>query len=444
MIESIRHFQHYWYYYINLLFTPLFYIKITHYYSWNELPIVSTKFVLFYFVTFLLQVFTMGVACFIQLQGMTKTEDDQFKWRSVGYRCCYYILPVGLGLLVLTIFTFLWYEKKGLSLVMMQHAQSRFLIYAIFFMFFTIILDYNRKRNWIVKYFYKSSAYADKEQQQLVILEQPEPHSMLDKVVIALEKFTGTIENSATSIMDQQKKMRDDQHVKGLVKEAMQEYEDEHPVLQEHMKMHGNQDVKELVKEAMQEFVNEQPVPQQPPQVHDDQVVKGLVKEVIQELEIGQEKLKDVPLENLYTSLYARCPTRLKPAFVDGKVMFYHIFAIETHSKNAIVILTDGTRIQADKMLHTLEDLGLLTWMVKVSRFYFINMMHVCIVAPVDGMFVRIQALTLDSIVENLEKKYVLKICALGKYVQDHEINKFLEAKSERSYEGWDTLVRLS
>lgn len=413
MISLFRHFQLYGCYYVNLLLLPLLYNKITYQYSWNNLPIASTKFAFLYFITFLLQVFTTLIACFIQRWGANQVDDDQLKWRSVWYRLAFYVMPASIGLMVLVTFTFLWYEGHDLYPIMMQHAQSRFFIYASFFVLFTIWLDRNQKRNWFSAKFYPRIQYVvpnQEVQHHLSVLEHNETNAKLETMGMALEKATYVIENTAKSLLEQNMKVHDDDRVKGLYKEALNEFFADQPFLP---------------------FITP---------MHDDIQVKGLVKEAIQEL----GNLNDVILENLYASLYARSPSKLEPFFnASLEVLFYHIFAIESHTKSAAVILTDGTRIEADNILELLKEQGLLKWMCKMNRVYYINMMHVCIANPVDGKLVQVHALTLKSLELNLKKIEINTICSLGIKIKDSKIRAFLNSRSELRNEDWDTLVRL-
>lgn len=441
-----RHFGMYWYNYITLFGLPILYNKITYNYGWTKLPIFSIKFVNLYILTFLLLVLVSILAFLIQKFGIKERNTEAVRWKSNWYRLFFYTVPVGLGLCVLISFKLLWYEGEELYPILKAYAKSRFLIFLIVFVLFTIWLDRDPKRNWSIAYLSNS----DLPPKSVDDHSQVETYSDGDKtredVSLILDKVSYTIENTINSVLSQKVIKHDHKEMKTIVKEAFEEYAVSNPVAVKYELDLGTMlPLKAMMKEAMREVVDshQSQLKNELEHMHELSLRTSKV-EVVGPIKSELEDINLVPIENLYGKLFANSQTQLKPLVNDqATVIFYHIFAIETHSKYAVVILTDGTQIRSDKILNVLENLGLLKWMVKVNKFHFINAMHICFMNYIDGNFVRIQDLTVKAIQEKLDKKQVLKISNLGNKIKDKKIKEFLESRIELSYESWNAFVRL-
>lgn len=443
---AFRHFGMYWYNYIMLFGLPILYNKITYNYGWTQLPIFSIKFLNLYILTFFLLILVSILAFLIQKLGIKGRGTQQVQWKSTWYRLFFYTVPVGLGLCVLISFKLLWYEGEELYPILMAYAKSRFLIYLLVFILFTIWLDRDPQRNWYIAYL----SNGDQRHEQVGDHIQVELHNDIVKnslnAGLTLDKVSYAIENRVKSILNQKVIKHDPNEMKTIVKEAIQEYAVSNPVAVKYeLDLDTILPLKVMIKEAMREVVdshqsqlkNELEHMLELPFRTSKAVIAGAIKSELEDVNL-------VSIENLYGKLYAKSQTQLKPLVNDqAAVIFYHIFAIETHSKHAVVILTDGTQMRSDKILNMLENMGLMRWMVKVNKFHFINAMHICFMNYIDGNFVRIQDLTVKSVMEKLDKKHVLKICSLGDKIKDTKIKEFLESRDERSNESWNAFVRL-
>lgn len=410
-----NHVKEYYFYYLILLLLPFFYNKISFKDSDVVFPIASFKFFSLYIVTFIVLVFICVMAIYIQKLG-TRPVDKVREWKKRLYRMLFYSLPIVSGFVVLISVKFISYDGEEIAAVLWKQTGSGFLMYLILMFAFTVWLEIDPYRNLMIRCF-SSRLIAD-----FAVVETekcPMPNS--DRTCCwelqkpALEKVSQVVEETITSVMKLQWQNQRDMQVKGIVNETIQEFAKAN-----------------LVAPAREE------------QLIDALPLKSILKDAIKEADEEREDLSDVLLENLYATLHVKSITKLIPYFNELKeVMFFHIFAIESHSKHAYVILTDGTRVEADHILDGLKQRGLFNWMAKVNKYYYINMMHVSIDVPLEGKIVRIQALTRTAICQNLDKGAVLKIVALGSGLKNKYIEEFLESRFELSYEGWNAFVRL-
>jgi hypothetical protein len=411
-----RHFRSYYFYYLILVCLPLLYNKITYNYTWTALPVFSFKFGSLFLLTALVIVFITAVGILIQRKGTIQQNDFKIVWKNGTARVLFYILPIGLGLCILIVFKYIWYDGEQMYAILWEHAKSRFLLYLVIMIAFTVWLDANPERNLLIMYF---------------------PHELPIQVIIE-ERVDGA------GVLASREPMHPDTQIDNTVEKLSQVVEDKIISVLEN-RWHDTQ-VKGLFKDALSEFAADHQVPN----TADEQLLhtiplKQLFKEVLEEAENERDGLDNILLENLYASLYAKSPTRLEPSFNDLKsVILFHIFAIESHSNHAVVILTDGMRIDCPKIIGTLKNKGFLKWLVKVNKAHYINMMHVCFMDYRTGGYIKIQSQTLQALRENLTQNEVLKICAQGSKVKNKYIEEFLKSRFDLSYEGWNTFVPLT
>ena len=441
-----RNFRIYWFNYITLFGLPLLYNKITYNYGWTKLPIFSIKFLNLYILTFLLLVLISILALLIQKFGIKEWSSQQVQWKSNWYRLIFYTLPAGIGLCVLISFKLLWYEGEELYPILIAYAKSRFVIYLIVFVLFTIWLDRDPRRNWYITYLSNTDKRHEHVIDHVQVEDSSDGEKTREEVSLFLDKVSYTIENTVKSVLSENSIYGNQKDMKTIVREAIEEYAVSNPVAVKYeLDLNTIQPLKVMMKEVMLEvadsdqsqFKNElEYMPALPLRTSKGAILHPIKSE--------QEDINLVSIENLYGKLYASSQTQLKPHVNDqAAVILYHIFAVETHSKHAILILTDGTQMRSDKILNMLENMGLMRWLVKVNKFHYINAMHICFMNYVDGNFVRIQDLTLKAIQEKLDKKQVLKICSLGDKIRDTKIKEFLESRADLSYESWNAFVRL-
>ncbi|PTX11847.1 hypothetical protein [Sphingobacterium faecium] len=413
------HFRAYYFYYLMFVLLPLLYNKITYNYTWTDSSVFSYRFGSLFLLTMFVIVFITAISLVIQLLFTYEDDKQDIVWKKGSARVLFYVLPIGLGLCILIAFKYIWYEGEQMYAILWEHAKSRFLLYLVMMIAFSIWLDTDRKRNLLITYFqheYPPTAGEEQKTYAVDVIDRPIEEQRYAQMDTVIEKFSQVVEDKLTTVLDNKLHDRNEEQV-SLVKKALIEFVTDHQVQQDKTEqMLGHPPLKEIVKEAIEEWQSER----------DD-----LPDEVL--------------LENLYASLYAKSPTKLMPSFNElGAVVLFHIFAIESHTKHAVVILTDGTRIDSPKILETLKNLGLLIWLVKVNKNHYINMMHVCFMDYKNGQFVKIQSQTIQALSTNLTKSEVLKICTLGSKVKNKYIEEFLKSRFELRYRGWNACVPLS
>ncbi|MEN5055884.1 hypothetical protein [Sphingobacterium kitahiroshimense] len=326
------HFRSYYFYYLILVCLPLLYNKITYNYTWTSLPVFSFKFGSLFMLTALVIVFVTAIGTLIQRKGTIQGNNYKIAWKSISARVLFYILPIGLGLCILIVFKYIWYDGEQMYAILWEHAKSRFLLFLVTMIAFTIWLDANPGRNLLILYFpHQFPVQVINEERVdcagvVASSELMHPDTQIDN---AVEKLSQVVEDKIISVLENR---WHDSQVKGLFKDALSEFAADH----------------------------------QGPSTADEQLLhaipfKRLFKEVLEEAENERDGLDNILLENLYASLYAKSPNRLKPFFNGLKtVILFHIFAIESHSNHAVVILTDGRRIDCPKIIGILKNLGLL------------------------------------------------------------------------------------
>lgn len=151
----------------------------------------------------------------------------------------------------------------------------------------------------------------------------------------------------------------------------------------------------------------------------------------------------DVPI-HLYSVFYHLLKGGgMGPIMKDMATRFFDIVFIETYSKERYVILSNGERMLSDNILDELRKRGLDRWVIKISKNYYINMLHVFY--PIET---RPKKLELQpEVYENMQKKLtpatIRKMTTIGPGMKNNPVKDFLVNTNSMDHKGWDDFIPL-
>ncbi|TYR36172.1 hypothetical protein FXV77_09640 [Sphingobacterium phlebotomi] len=129
--------------------------------------------------------------------------------------------------------------------------------------------------------------------------------------------------------------------------------------------------------------------------------------------------------------------------YTDGfSVRFFDIAAIKTHSKEYYVYLTDGDKLRADDILKELKARGLDRWMIKISKYYCINMLLVAYPIEKPRSHVELTRTIYSRMVQKIPAEELDKMCKIGP-AKKGVVEDFLADNDGMTYEGWDSFIPL-
>ncbi|UZJ63217.1 hypothetical protein OKW96_11880 [Sphingobacterium sp. KU25419] len=186
------HFRAYYFYYLTFVLLPLLYNKITYNYTWTDTSVFSYRFGSLFLLTMFVIVFITTISLVIQFLFTYEDDKQDIVWKKGSARVLFYVLPIGLGLCILIAFKYIWYEGEQMYAILWEHAKSRFLLYLVMMIAFSIWLDTDPKRNLLITYFqYEYPATAGEEQKLmlLTLLIVPSRSSGMLRWILLLKNF---------------------------------------------------------------------------------------------------------------------------------------------------------------------------------------------------------------------------------------------------------------
>ena len=129
--------------------------------------------------------------------------------------------------------------------------------------------------------------------------------------------------------------------------------------------------------------------------------------------------------------------------YTDGlSVRFFDMALINTHSKEYYVYLNDGDKLRADDILKELKVRGLDRWMIKISKYYCVNMLLVAYPIERPRSHVELTRTIYSRMVQKIPADELDKMCKIGPGLKD-AVENFLADNDGMKYEDWDSFIPL-